>query len=295
MTTQIFTSLIEAIQSLYKQKVSIVQKQVLSGGDINQAYCLSLSNGDRLFVKMNDANRMDMFKKEAHGLKALANTNTLSTPHVLAIGLEGNQSFLLMEYIEKGIESNQYWKDLGKGLARMHQADVQKVLDHPFGFIEDNYIGTNIQINTPMDSWIQFFIHCRLSPQIDIAKSFCSHKTIQKIKDALPVIEKMLVEPTKPSILHGDLWAGNVYCGNQGKPFILDPAVYIGHREAELAYTQLFGGFPDEFYQAYRNQYPLQAGYEERIDIYNLYHLLNHFNLFGSSYLNSVMAIVERL
>ena len=161
-----------------------------------------------------------------------------------------------------------------------------------FGFFQDNFIGARPQKNTSSESWISFFRNNRLAPQFSAADRYFTAEDRARNQKLLDHLEDFLVEPEKPSLLHGDLWSGNVMCGTDGNVLLIDPACYVGHAEADLAMTELFGGFPSSFYDAYREARPLQPGYESRRDLYNLYQLLNHLNLFGSGYLNAVKSVV---
>ena len=161
-----------------------------------------------------------------------------------------------------------------------------------FGFFQDNFIGARPQKNTLCESWISFFRDNRLAPQFSAADRYFTAEDRARNQKLLDHLEDFLVEPEYPSLLHGDLWSGNVMCGADGKAMLIDPACYVGHREADLAMTELFGGFPPKFYEAYREAAPLQPGYETRRDLYNLYQLLNHLNLFGSAYLQPVLSII---
>ncbi|MCR4940411.1 MAG: fructosamine kinase family protein [Treponemataceae bacterium] len=162
-----------------------------------------------------------------------------------------------------------------------------------FGFFQDNFIGATPQCNSPKASWLDFFRENRLAPQFKATDSYFSEADRALNTKLLDHLEDFLLEPDKPSLLHGDLWSGNVMCGPEGKAMLIDPATYIGHAEADLAMTELFGGFPPKFYQAYKEVNPLQPGYESRRDLYNLYQLLNHLNLFGAGYLGAVRSVVS--
>ena len=166
--------------------------------------------------------------------------------------------------------------------------------DGIYGFKNDNYIGASKQINKPKSSWITFFRECRLEPQFKMAERYFDNGFIRDAINLMEKLDKILIEPIKPSLLHGDLWSGNIMTGSNGKAMLIDPAVYVGHAEADFAMTELFGSLPRAFYKAYEEVNPLQPGYKERRDLYNLYHLLNHLNLFGSSYLFSVIQSVKR-
>ncbi|MCR5436858.1 MAG: fructosamine kinase family protein [Treponema sp.] len=289
-----YTSLAEALVSLFGTSVAIAQTDRVSGGDINKAYALSLNNGKRIFMKANAKHNAAFFTAEAAGLTAIANTKTIGTPEILCTGTDDGEpsgySFLLLEYIESGKKRADYWEELGRNLAAMHDAPTQ---DKSFGFFQNNFVGARPQINTPCQSWISFFRDYRLTPQFKAADSYFTSHDRELYTKLLDHLEDFLIEQEKPSLLHGDLWNGNVMCGPDGKAMLIDPACYKGHAEADIAMTELFGGFSPSFYEAYREVHPLQPGYENRRDLYNLYQLLNHLNLFGPSYLGPVQSIVS--
>ena len=294
-----FDSLAGALVSLFGNSVSITGTERLSGGDINKAYALSLNNGKRIFMKANAKQNAAFFTAEAAGLTAIAKTCTIGTPEILCTGTDAGEdagySFLLLKFIKSSKPQKNYWQELARNLAAMHDADATSYVKEKgwFGFFQDNYVGARAQINAPCASWISFFRENRLVPQFKAADSYFSSSDRMQITKLLDHLEEFLVEPEKPSLLHGDLWSGNVMCGVDGRAMLIDPACYVGHAEADLAMTELFGGFPQEFYEAYREAHPLQMGYEKRRDLYNLYQLLNHLNLFGSSYLGPVKSIVS--
>lgn len=289
-----------AIALLFGQDARIASKRPVYGGDINEAYRLSLSDGSAVFIKCNTLENLSFFEAEARGLNALRRAGTIGVPQVLGMGADEEKgfSFLLMEYLEAAPRSSQYWEIFGRELAALHCADCSGLTGADgsllFGFAEDNYIGASLQINMPMDSWIAFFRECRLLPQIRMAEGYLDSRMHRQFGKLLDHLDCYLVEPKAPSLLHGDLWSGNAVCGPDGKAWILDPAAYVGHFEAELGMTELFGGYPAAFYQAYREVNPIDSGYRDRRELYNLYHLLNHLNLFGSSYRGSVEKILNR-
>ena len=293
-----YNSLAGALVDLFGTSVKIAQTDRLSGGDINKAYGLTLTTGQHIFMKANAKDNADFFTAEAAGLQAIADTHAIGTPRILCCGTDDGEdvgySFLLLEYIQSAGRRKDYWEVLAQELAAMHKAS-EPVEGHAqqYGFSQNNFIGARPQNNTWSDSWITFFRDQRLAPQFRDADSYFSNGDRTKITKLLDNLERFLVEPEYPSLLHGDLWSGNVMCGPDGKAMLIDPACYIGHREADLAMTQLFGGFPPSFYEEYKKAAPLQPGYEERRDLYNLYQLLNHLNLFGPTYLNPVLSIVD--
>lgn len=295
-------SLDEAITTLFGENLRIVSKRPVHGGDINESYCLSLSDGAAVFMKCNSINNQSFFTAEAKGLEALRGTSTIGVPRPLAMGTDKPQrmSFLLMEYLAPAAKLTRYWETFGRELAALHRADCSEFTvvdgskDCAYGFSHDNYIGASPQINTPQENWITFFRECRLLPQIKMAERYLDSKTRKQFTKLMDHLDSYLVEPEFPSLIHGDLWSGNAVCGPNGKAWILDPAVYVGHYEAELAMTELFGGNPQSFYDAYHEVTPIDSGYHDRRDLYNLYHMLNHLNLFGATYLGSVQRILNR-
>ena len=288
-----YNSLAGALVDLFGNSVAITQTDRLSGGDINKAYALTLNTGDKIFMKANAKSNAAFFTAEAAGLTAIAATKAISTPKIICTGTDDGEdvgySFLLLEYIKSSGKIKTYWETFARELAAMHKADVGK----EFGFSQDNFIGARPQQNTPAGSWISFFRDQRLAPQFKAADSYFTPANRIKITKLLDNLDRFLIEPEQPSLLHGDLWNGNVMCSSEGKAMLIDPACYVGHREADLAMTELFGGFPQTFYDAYKEAFPLQPGYEERRDLYNLYQLLNHLNLFGPTYLEPVLAITS--
>lgn len=289
-------SLEEAINELFGENLRIVSKRPVYGGDINESYRLSLSDGTSVFMKCNRIANLSFFEAEAAGLEALGKIGTIGVPKALGLGTDQKQniSFLLMEYLETAPKCSQYWEVFGRELAALHQADCHSFVQLSFGFQSDNYIGATLQINTPQKDWLTFFRECRLLPQMKMAEGYLNSQLRKKCRNLLDHLDSILLEPEFPSLIHGDLWSGNAVCGPDGKAWILDPAVYVGHFEAELAMTELFGGYPPSFYGAYREINPVDNGYRDRRDLYNLYHMLNHLNLFGGSYLSAVQRILNR-
>ncbi len=272
------------------------------GGDINESYCLTGTDGKQIFLKTNSIEKVDMFETEAIGLKALASPGIIKTPEVLGYGMDEEKriSFLALSFVRSKLQSKDYWTTFGNRLGRLHRADVSFLIKEylspgVYGFVSDNYIGSTPQVNTPEKSWAAFYRDCRLDPQIRMAERYLSAGTLKAADWLLSHLEQYIHEPEFPSLLHGDLWGGNVLCGDDGKAVLIDPAAYVGHYEADIAMTELFGGFHSDFYRAYGEVCPMDDGYREcRRDLYQLYHLLNHLNLFGRSYLGSVERILLR-
>lgn len=291
-----YKSLEECLENYCGRDTKINTCFPVGGGDINEAFCLLLSNDEKVFVKTNRAERLGFFEAEEAGLAAIKATETINVPEIIGKGIDENQNnaFLMMRFVEGKRRREDFWRVFGRGLAHMHLAETHMFTGGgSFGFHDDNYIGATKQINTVKDNWVDFFRECRLDPQFRMAIKYFSdndRKTFVRFLDRLP---DLLDEPDKPSLLHGDLWSGNFIVGNDGDAWLIDPAVYVGHHEADLAMTELFGGFREDFYRGYNEVNPVDAGYKDRKDIYNLYHLLNHLNLFGPAYLSGVLRIVN--
>lgn len=261
------------------------------GGCISHSGKLTTQRGD-FFLKWNDAKKFPgMFEAEARGLKLLKTPEVIDVPEVVAFGEAGRWQFILMEFIEENSPTQTYWKDLGQQLASLHRCT-----SHAFGLDHDNYIGSLRQFNMPEDDWINFFIHRRLDFQLKLALSREKiDKTVARQFETLYKKLPDLLPKEKPSLLHGDLWSGNLIANENGYPCLIDPAAYYGHREADIAFTKLFGGFSSQFYDSYQNFFPLQPGFKQRSEVYNLYPLLVHVNLFGGGYLSRVVSILGHL
>jgi fructosamine-3-kinase len=270
--------------------ITIRQVSGVSGGSINSAYKLTTSRGN-FFVKTNHASRFpEMFQKEAKGLALLRNAGALAVPEVLLAGTAGEESFLLLEYIDGANERKDFWDNFGKGLAQLHQHHAKQ-----FGLDHDNYMGSLHQHNDQHDDWVTFFIEERLQRQVVLARDSgrmgrSDVAAFERLYLRLPEI----FPPTSPSLLHGDLWSGNFMTGSHGYACLIDPAVYYGHPEIDIAMSTLFGGFSSRFYESYYNQNPFPGSYRDRLPIYNLYPLLVHVNLFGGGYLSSVQQTLRR-
>ncbi|BAZ15504.1 hypothetical protein NIES4071_73760 [Calothrix sp. NIES-4071] len=276
------------ISKVLGTKFETVTKRSVSGGCINQGY--SVSNGQHTyFVKINQASYITMFSAEALGLQQMYDTHTIRVPKPLCWGSAGNQSYIVMEWLEIGSGGNKAWKEMGRHLAAMH-----KVKQNRFGWDMNNTIGSTTQINTWTDSWVEFYTEHRLGYQFKLGRRKGGH--FQASEELLAAIPELLAghEPY-PSLVHGDLWGGNAGCTNDGTPVIFDPATYYGDREVDIAMTELFGGFSPAFYRGYNEVFPLDEGYEQRKVLYNLYHIVNHFNLFGGSYESQANRMISQI
>lgn len=292
----LFFSLQEALAALFGNHVKVARSERVVGGDINQAFRLTLDNGMAVFMKVNRRENAAFFAAEAEGLRAIAQTGAIGTPGILCRGTDTDgYAFLMLELIAGARRIPDYQETFARELAAMHRADTAAFAGAGrYGFHSDNYIGSGEQSNAVHDSWTTFFRDCRLAPQFRRAEGYLDAADRKRAARLLEKAADILVEPPHPSLLHGDLWSGNVMTGDDGKAWLIDPASYVGHAEADLAMTELFGRFSQTFYDAYREAAPLQPGYAERRDFYNLYHLLNHLNLFGASYLPSVRRIMRK-
>ncbi|TMH65313.1 MAG: fructosamine kinase family protein [Betaproteobacteria bacterium] len=257
--------------------LGIADARPVSGGCIHRCYRGMLA-GRAVFLKVNDARLADAFAAEADGLAALRAAGC-TAPEPISHGAAGGVAYLLMEFLE--LESRGDFAALGRMLATIHRTQGGR-----FGWARDNYIGSTPQLNGAYENWAEFWRARRLEPQLALAK-----RNGYEL-DADNVVQLLEAHAPAPSLLHGDLWNGNAGFLAGGAPVLFDPAVYYGDREADLAMTELFGGFPREFYSAYG---PLPAGYQQRKHLYNLYHLLNHLNLFGGGYLGQVKATLRLL
>jgi fructosamine-3-kinase len=263
----------------------------IEGGCINECHVIQ-GHGRAYFVKTNAPERAEMFAAEAAGLDEIGRTRTVRVPRPVCHGASPAASWIVLELLELKSPDDRGMRALGRGLARLH-----RVTGGRYGWQRDNTIGSTPQINTPIADWLAFWREQRLGFQLDlaVAKGHGGRllKGGRRLMAKLPAFFAGYVPA--PSLLHGDLWSGNACMTASGEPVIYDPAVYYGDREADLAMTELFGGFPRSFYDAYRTEYPLDAGYETRKHLYNLYHVLNHLNLFGGGYCAQAERMIERL
>lgn len=288
-----------------EQKISIsigqpflIQKTAeVVGGDINQARriegVIKAENKARhYFIKFNQKNRLDMFEAEAAGLEEIKKVQAIRVPAVICSGVEENQSYLILENLTFAGAQPQSANQLGQQLALMH-----KTIANTFGWSCNNTIGSTQQRNTQTDSWINFWQEQRLGFQLELAKQNGAEPSLYiKGNKLMDELERFFInyQPV-PSLLHGDLWSGNFSYLQNGEPVIFDPAVYYGDRETDIAMTELFGGFPAEFYSAYNEVWPLDKGYKQRKALYNLYHTLNHYNLFGGGYATQAENMIDKL
>ncbi|MGM0636177.1 MAG: fructosamine kinase family protein [Bacteroidota bacterium] len=266
--------------------LTLLDSRVLTGGDINDVYLLTTKQGE-FVIKINDKNRYpNMFEKEADGLQKLASTKTFRIPKVIDFGSYENNSFLVLEYISSGKTTSGFWCEFAEKLAQLHQHQ-----NSHFGYISNNYIGKLVQKNPRSLTATDFYIHHRLAPQFEIAQQ--NGFTFKNLHQFYTNIEKE-IPSEKASLIHGDLWSGNYMIDEQNQPVLIDPAVCFAPREMDLAMMHLFGGFPSEVFEEYDAVFPLVEGWKNRVELFQLYYLLVHLNLFGSGYFASVNRIVQR-
>lgn len=267
----------------------ITDTRSVSGGCINQGYRIK-GNDKTYFVKLNQASAVEMFRAEALGLTQMYDTQTITIPKPICWGVAENSSYIVLEWLDLGRGNSSSWLEMGRRLAQMHQ---QGTVDK-FGWEMNNTIGSTPQINTWMDNWADFFAEQRIGYQLRLAKRKGGNFPDTK-KVVAAIKEKLADRKPEASIVHGDLWSGNANITADGQPTIFDPATYYGDREVDLAMTELFGGFPAAFYQGYNQQWQLDSGYRERETIYNLYHILNHFNIFGGGYASQAQRMIQQI
>ncbi|MBP7901671.1 MAG: fructosamine kinase family protein [Spirochaetes bacterium] len=279
----------DALKEIFGGSVKVKSLVSVSGGSISASYKAEMNNGEIVFVKKNPLSPENLFECERNGLAALKSSGA-RVPEVYRVLADSNSQYIIMQYIERAFNRKSSEYVFGRELAELHVKDA----GGNYGFHENNYIGANRQINNYFSSWVSFFAEMRLGYQLKLALSnnyFSENEALIFFR----LIEKFgsIIPEDKPSLIHGDLWGGNFVNSADGC-YLIDPAVYYGSREADIAMTELFGGFSNEFYKGYNDVFPLDRGYRERRDIYNLYHILNHLNLFGLSYKSQALNIAKK-
>ncbi|WP_337871811.1 fructosamine kinase family protein [Ignavibacterium sp.] len=285
--------MIDSIKNRIEKELycKIISSKSVGGGCINDAETIFTNDNRRFFLKKNFSAPNDMFFKEANGLEELKKANTIRVPEVILV----DKNFILLEQISSGKKSKSFEEDFGRAFARLHKFSAEH-----FGFYEDNYIGSTPQKNIPSEDekndWIKFYFDKRILFQYKLLES--NGYADSAIKKRIALLENKIEEildgnENIPSLLHGDLWSGNYLIDENGNACLIDPAVYYGNREADLAMTKLFGGFSSTFYNSYRETFPLADGYEYRENIYKLYHVMNHLNLFGGGYYHQTISLMD--
>jgi protein-ribulosamine 3-kinase len=279
-----------AWEECFHRFADVVAIHPLGGGSINSVYKIETTDG-HFVMKMNSLSRYPgMFKGEAAGLQLIMETGSVSVPGIVAVTALKQHQVLILEYIEPAPRIKHFFSHFGEQLAAMHRHTSET-----FGLSYNNYIGSLPQDNKQEKSIHDFFIRHRIAPQLRLAvrKGLLTEGDEKDFEDLFKKLEHLLPNE-KPSLIHGDLWNGNYITGNDGKAWLIDPAVSYNCREADIAMTKLFGGFEPEFYAAYHQAYPLLTGWEQRMDLWNLYPLLVHVNLFGGHYVQEARSIVRK-
>ena len=284
-------SLAAALSRTLGTEVAAGSERRVGGGSINSCARFDSASGP-VFVKYGDASCLEMFQAEAEGLAELAKARAIRVPEVLAVSEQDEQAFLALEWIDLRDAGSSSERRLGELLAAQHRVTREK-----FGWHRDNTIGSTPQANRETSDWVKFLREQRFRPQLTLAEgNGASANLIQGGERLCERLEAFFSDyRPSPSLLHGDLWGGNRGSDASGQPVVFDPAVYFGDREADLAMTRLFGGFGGSFYSAYESAWPLDIGASTRVTLYNLYHVLNHFNLFGGSYSRQALGMIQRL
>lgn len=288
-----WTEIANHISKVTGDKFEIQNRRSVSGGCINESYAL-IGDQRTYFIKVAQLSGLDMFEAEALGLKQMFETQTICVPKPICCGSTTNSAYIILEWLELGgSNSTGSWQEMGRQLAAMHQATPPQGSEGKFGWNRNNTIGSTPQINNWTDDWAKFFTEYRLGYQFRLAGRKGGHFPGQD--QLLAVVPKLLNHQPQPSLVHGDLWGGNAAVTKSGEPVILDPATYVGDREVDLAMTELFGGFPAAFYRGYNEVWPLDQGYKQRKTLYNLYHIINHFNLFGGGYGSQANRMIDQI
>jgi len=283
-------SISKLLSSFFNENIDVLSQNHIGGGSINSALKVETNKGI-FFVKHNSKHLYPaMFEKEALGLKLLHESDAIEVPEVITFDNVGDDSFLVLKFIKSGNKPTDFWDLFAKNLAALH-----KNTNKNFGFNHDNYIGSLKQFNDWENTWSDFFREQRLDVQLKMAhdSALLNSSIVSAFERFYKRIDDIFPNE-QPSLVHGDLWGGNFMVGEKGEPIIIDPAVYFGHREMDLAMSQLFGGFSSEFYTSYNKYFPLEKGWQKRMDYCNLYPLLVHVNLFGGGYAASVSSIISR-
>jgi len=273
----------------------VVSARPVAGGDINRAYEIVLHDGRSLFAKANPRSPRGMFAAEARGLAWLAEAGALRIPRVVAVaGPADAEQFLVLELVASGRPAPDFDERLGRGLAALHRHGA---LPPTFGLDHDNFVGSLPQSNAAAPTWPEFYRARRLEPLLRGAADagLATSRMRQGFERLFRTLEDLCGPPEPPARLHGDLWGGNLLCDDRGAPCLIDPAVYGGHREIDLAMMRLFGGFGAGVFAAYDEAAPLADGHHERVTLYQLYPLMVHVNLFGGGYVGSVESALDRL
>jgi len=280
-------SITEALSQSLGKEVTFLGQEKITGGCINTCFKIRTNRGDFL-MKFNNRQSFDLLKKEVIGLKLLKQAKQIYIPEIYNYGLTDEYSYILMEFVNQKDANTDFWQIFGQQLSEMHKYTNEK-----FGLDHDNYIGSLKQFNQKNDNWVNFYETERLKRQVEILPAILKTEIEEKIAKLYPKLDD-LVPKYPPALLHGDLWHGNFLVNLNNEPTLIDPATHFGNPEYEIAFTLLFGGFDKKFYQAYFENYNFENGFEERKEVYWLYFMLVHLNIFGVSYLSATLNCLNK-
>jgi fructosamine-3-kinase len=287
-----------AFSALMSNGLTVVDQQRVAGGCISESYRVITEDPQgrqqNWFAKTNRKSFLDNFQAEVDGLVRLANVAVIETPHPEAVGVLDDHAWLIMKWIDQKTPDQSFFEDFGVGLAEMHRCTSGARI----GLDRDNFLGAAKQINLAVDRWIDFVAESRLGFQLQwgLNQQRIDDSLRRNCEEIIASLDRLLDgRSEETSLLHGDLWSGNYLCSNEGRPVLIDPAVHYGCREAEFGMLMLFGACPPSFYDSYQQAFPMAAGWQRRVNVYVLYHLLNHLNLFGSGYHGQCQQITEQI
>ncbi len=288
----------QAFSVLMPNNLTVIHQQRVTGGCISDSCQVLTQDGEgrqqHWFAKSNQLSFLGNFKAEADGLERLAAVSSIATPQPEAIGAAGDRVWLIMPWIDQGPPANAFFHDFGTGLAEMHRCTSGTRI----GLDRDNFLGAATQVNRPVDRWIDFVAENRLGFQLrwGADQQLIDGSLRRGCEEVIDRLDQLLDgRSEETSLLHGDLWSGNYLCSDEGRPVMVDPAVYYGCREAEFGMLMLFGSCPPSFYHSYQQALPMTAGWQRRVNVYVLYHLLNHLNLFGGGYYGQCQQMAEQI
>lgn len=294
MNESLRSSVERVVSGAIGSRIEITSTRPVSGGCINDCWFVTCADEQRFFVKSNPSSPVGMFIAEAAGLAAIRATKTIAVPETVALNAsDSDHAFLVLELIATSTRADNFDETFGQQLAELHRVGGQ----HQFGFATDNFLGSARQLNQWTEHWVDFWRTQRLEFQLNWAlqQGYSNRELDRSVNRLLVRLDEIIGGPdVTPSLVHGDLWSGNYLAGSSGEPVLIDPATYFGSREAEFGMTTLFGGFPPRFYDAYNEAWPLDDGWQDRVAVYRLYHLLNHLNLFGTGYLADCIELSKR-
>lgn len=296
ISPELSSAIAQTLRDPLGSEVTIVNCRSIGGGCISKAFIVRLSNGAEAFVKSNALSFQEAFEIESRSLRDIARVGELPVPEPLGVGTTSQESFFVCEAVTESRRPSDFFERFGRALARHHRQSIRKDHQQRYGWQSNNFLGSATQVNQWSADWISFFAEHRFEYQIAWAKdqSLSSMSLSRLIADVLKQLPNLIGDSCQEAVLlHGDLWSGNYISNAVGDPVVIDPAVYYGSREAEFGMIKLFGNCPTSFYHAYNETWAMADGWERRAEVYKLYHLLNHLNLFGGGYQAECIACAE--